>query len=587
MYGYPAEGQKTATRAYVYIFFGIRVQSLFLSNGGLHMCISEFKEKDLAVQAIWLEPISKENQLADWFDGQETVNQFMDDEFYSKDDQLADWFDGQETVNHFMVDEPYGFPKVERPQSCGFFEDQTLIDTQPSDNLPSLSFLDSDLNLSFLEILQEGSLSLKSDWFFISFFLLYLKWVISSNFINHPVLGVSHSNQRINQSGSATGGNWSLTPSVSGQPTPYGRGSGAGAGGDENDPPFNRNRLPGSHYEEVIQFLDWVLGERAARLTFEQVNWLLNHGPDYGLIVESYDDAQIHADRPWTYYLLSVERRLSGNVQLVVYTRRNNLDSLFSLVTRERMRNNCLGIIRREIPHLGSSVSGSSGGHLPANTNIHLTVSGNQVHASSDAHASPQQNVGQSASTTQNPTLNQTSPQPSNRGRLIPIPSLLVESGLAARAAGFNFPMGNIFHPGRSRLRNAGFQRGRQDFRDGVVSTGLNLRNRFPFVFGSLPERDRFQQNPILPPNVNMRDESQPAFLSGQAEGGEFERRRYQRAHPSLPSGVIPSVVDPQPTDESGGPTGLITLITLIVSTIFANRRSLRTLRRFFGPNRR
>ena len=560
------------------------------------MCISEFKEKDLAVQSIWLEPISKDNQLANWFDGQETVNHFMVDEHYSKEDILANWFDGQETVNHFMVDQPYGSPKVERPQSCGFVEDltdQTLIDTQPSDKLPNLSFLEEDINLSFLDILQEGIEgikgigSLRMNWFFVYFFVIYLKWVISSNFITHPVEGVSHSNQTNNQSGSATGGNRALSASVSGQLTPYGRGSGAGAGGDDNDPPFNRNRLPGSYYDDVIQFLDWILGERAARLTFQQVDWLVNNGPAYSLIVESHNDARIHADRQWTYYLLSVERRLSGNVQLVVYTRRNNFDSLFALVTRERLRDNCLGIIKREIPHLGSSVSASSGGHLPANTNIHLTVSGHQVDASSEAHASPQQNVGQSANTTQNPTLNQTSPQPSNRGRLIPIPLNLVGSGLAARAAGFNLPMGNIFHPGRACLRNAGFQRGRQDFRDGVGSTGLNFRNRFPFVFGSLPGRNRFQQNPISPPNVNMRDESQPAFLSGQAEGGEFERRRYQRAHPSLPSGVIPSVVDAQPTDENGGPTGLITLITLIVSTIFANRQSLRNLKRFFGPNPR
>ena len=125
-----------------------------------------------------------------------------------------------------------------------------------------------------------------------------------------------------------------------------------------------------------------------------------------------------------------------------MYSRRNNRDPGFSLITRERVRDNCLGILSGAIEHVKSSVSASSAGDFFANTNIHLTVSGHQIHGSSEA--SPQQDSWQSAETTQqtqqNPTLNQTFPQPSNRGRLLPIVLGLVGSGFAARAAGFQFP---------------------------------------------------------------------------------------------------------------------------------------------------
>ena len=47
VYGYPAEGQEISTRAYVYIFFGIRVQSLFLSNGDIYKSCNFFLQKEI------------------------------------------------------------------------------------------------------------------------------------------------------------------------------------------------------------------------------------------------------------------------------------------------------------------------------------------------------------------------------------------------------------------------------------------------------------------------------------------------------------------------------------------------------------
>ena len=56
---------------------------------------------------------------------------------------------------------------------------------------------------------------------------------------------------------------------------------------------------------------------------------------------------------------------------------------------------------------------------------------------------------------------------------------------------------------------------------------------------------------------MNLRDQTQSAFLSSQTTGAEFERRRYQRANPLLPSGVIPDVLDGQLPVENANQNGL------------------------------
>ena len=223
--------------------------------------------------------------------------------------------------------------------------------------------------------------------------------------------------------------------------------------------------------------------------------------------------------------------------------------SAFHISHERKRRDNYLDIIRGGREHVGSSVSAFSARNFLVPSNINFTVSGNQIHTPNvDAHAS---------TTQQNSNLNQTNSQPSNKGRLIPIVIGLIGSVIAARGTGVNFPLGDIIHPKLSILRNAGFQKGRQDFRDQVVSTGIHFRNRFFFVYGGLPGRTLFQQNRLCPPSVNLRDQTQSAFLSSQTTGSEFERRRYQRANPLLPSGVIPDVLDGQLPVENANQNGL------------------------------
>ena len=351
-----------------------------------------------------------------------------------------------------------------------------------------------------------------------------------------------------------------------------------GAGGG-NDPPPNRNLFPRSHYDEYEYFIERLLNSNIMQLTEEQAIWLIERGPEYHLIIQSRDNMRVRANSESRYYIISLERRVSeGGSQIVVYSRRNGRDRVFSLATRNTTRNAFLALLRGDIQHVSSSISNSSLGSYSGNAfpNINFTVAGNQVDA--QAHANPEQVVEQLADT----SINQSNSRPSGRGDILRLLIGLIGSIFAARASGLNFPFpfGNIIHPGRNRLRHAGFQRGRQDFRDNVISTGVHFRNRFPFVHGSLPGRRRFQQNQICPPVVNLRDETQPAFLSGQNEGAEFERRSYQRANPSVPSGLIPPLLNGEPTLQNGSQTGLTAFLTLLCTTLLGE-----AVRRRMGPN--
>ena len=309
------------------------------------MCI--FNQKSLSNNSLWLEPLSKEKTL------------------YPEN--------GESCKLDFLVDQ---------------LNDETLLDTQN----PSLSFFEEELNNDIL---------FGSHWVFISLFVTIGKWFFYSRFITQPVDVAESSNDKRNQTESGTSENLTQSAGLS-REIPSAGGDNLEEDGD--DPFSNRGLMAGSHYHDYVSFLDWVLDEGADSLSNSQVDWLVHNGENYGLIIQFNNSARTSVILPWTYSLLSVERRLSGTSQIVVYSKKNDRQSKFSLVTRERekARNNILEILNGSIRHVGSP-------------------------ASLFSEPPPQENSGESA-------------QPSNGGHLLPIVVGLIGSVFAARASGFQFP---------------------------------------------------------------------------------------------------------------------------------------------------
>ena len=301
-------------------------------------------QKILSEKSLWLEPISKEKTL------------------YPKN--------GESCKLDFLVDQ---------------LNDETLLDTQN----PSLSFFEEELNNDIL---------FGFHWVIFSLFVTISKWLFYSSFITQPIEVGESSNDGVNQTESATSENLTQSAGLSRDITSA---DGENPGDDGDDPFSNKGLMAGSHYHDYVSFLDWLLEEEAASLSNSQVDWLVHNGENYGLIIQFNNSARISVILPWTYSLLSVERRFSGNGQIVVYSRRNDRQSEFTR-DRGKMRNNILGILNGSIQHVGSP-------------------------ASLFSEPFSQENSGESA-------------QPSNRGPLLPIVLGLIGSVFAARASGFQFP---------------------------------------------------------------------------------------------------------------------------------------------------
>ena len=196
------------------------------------MCV--LNKKYLSDQSIWLEPISKEDALDTWLDGPNTVNNFSGKE--PKYPQK-----GESCGLQFLVDQ---------------LTDHTLLDTQK----PSLSLLEEEINNEIL---------LGSHWLFISFFVIFGKWFLSSRFITHSVEVKKTSNEGVSQSKSATGVNSAHSAGISREITSTGR---KNSEGDDEDSFFNRGLIVGFHYHDYVSFIKWFLGEGAASLSNSQVS---------------------------------------------------------------------------------------------------------------------------------------------------------------------------------------------------------------------------------------------------------------------------------------------------------------------------
>lgn len=61
----------------------------------------------------------------------------------------------------------------------------------------------------------------------------------------------------------------------------------------------------------------------------------------------------------------------------------------------------------------------------------------------------------------------------------------------------------------------------------------------FDNVFGalSLLKAEEFCNHQLVPPSCNLQEESNPSFLTGKAEGREYERRVYTRRYPQSSRG--------------------------------------------------
>ena len=266
--------------------------------------------------------------------------------------------------------------------------DETMLDNQN----PTFSVFEGEIN---------NDLLFGSYWIFISLFVTFGKWFFFSRFISQPVEISESSKDGSGQTESTTSENVTQSANFSRDIPSTGGGN---SGGNGDDPFSNKGSMAGSHYTDYVSFLDWLLDENADTLSTNQVDWLVQNGANYGLIIQFDNSARTSVILPWTSSLLSVERPLSGTNQTVVYSKRNDRPSEFSLVTRDRekVRNNILGILNGTIRHVGT----------PADL---------------FSEAPSQENSGESA-------------HPSNGGNLLPIVVGLIGSVFAARASGFQFP---------------------------------------------------------------------------------------------------------------------------------------------------
>ena len=89
-----------------------------------------------------------------------------------------------------------------------------------------------------------------------------------------------------------------------------------------------------------------------------------------------------------------------------------------------------------------------------------------------------------------------------------------------------------ILQPRRRGLLQAGFQRGRQDFRDRIAGSAMGWWNERFFI--SLPGAREARRNRIVPPQVDLRREESKHFREGREQGREDERRTYERRHPQV-----------------------------------------------------
>ena len=266
--------------------------------------------------------------------------------------------------------------------------DETLLDTQNQ----TFSVFEGEINNDIL---------FGSHWIFISLFVTIGKWFFYSRFISQPVDVSESSKDGSGQTESTRSENLTQSAGISREISSTG---GDNSNGNGDDPFSNKGSMAGSHYTDYVSFLDWLLNEGADSLSTNQVDWLVHNGENYGLIIQFDNSARTSVILPWTSSLLSVQRPLSGTSQTVVYSKRNDRQSEFSLVTRERekVRNNILGILNGTIRHVGT----------PADL---------------FSEVPPQENSGESA-------------HPSNGGNLLPIVVGLIGSVFAARASGLQFP---------------------------------------------------------------------------------------------------------------------------------------------------